>query len=161
MRASGDDGYNRYIYDMAVDIGFPLNSVRTILFKDAKASSNDNVLQYIRNAEAIFFAGGDQSVYIAYWMGTEVQSLIQSKLFNVTVGGTSAGLAILGEWIYTGEDGSAVSDDAMMNPYNQYMDFADTFLSIPFLNGVITDTHFGNVFLWTLYITLFHICSCS
>lgn len=36
-------------------------------------------------------AGGDQSVYLDYWAGTEVQSIMQNKLANVTVGGTSAG----------------------------------------------------------------------
>jgi cyanophycinase-like exopeptidase len=57
----------------------------------------------IRNAEAIFFAGGDQSDYTSLWPGTEVQSIIQGKLANVSVGGTSAGCAVEGNWIYTGE----------------------------------------------------------
>jgi cyanophycinase len=60
-----------------------------------------------------YISGGDQSLYVEYWANTEVQTIIQSKLVNVTVGGTSAGLAVLGNWIYTGEDGSATSEDAL------------------------------------------------
>lgn len=153
MRTSGDDAYNSYVYEMSIALGVRLNSVRTILFNDAKASEDDEVLQYIRDAEAIFFAGGDQSLYVAYWKDTEVQSIIQSKLVNITVGGTSAGLAVLGEWIYSAEDGSTVSDEAMMDPYNKYMDFSSAFLRIPYLDTVITDTHFG-IFFWAmLYLT--------
>ncbi len=97
MRASGDDAYNPWIMELSVASKNPLNSVTTILFNDKKASEDPDVLKLIRNAEAIFFAGGDQSLYMSYWVGTEVQSIIQAKLVNTTVGGTSAGLAIQGE----------------------------------------------------------------
>ena len=95
-----------------------------------------------RNAEAIFFAGGDQSDYTSLWPGTEVQRIVQSKLMNTSVGGTSAGCAIEGNWIYTGEKGSATSVDALKDPYYRYMTFAPAFLNIPFLETFITDTHF-------------------
>jgi len=119
-----------------------LNSVRTILFKSAEASSDPVVLDIIRNAEAIFFAGGDQSDYTTLWPGTEVQRIVQSKLVNTSVGGTSAGCAIEGNWIYTGEKGSATSDAALQDPYYRYMTFAPAFLNIPWLETAITDTHF-------------------
>lgn len=57
--------------------------------------------------------GGDQGVYMNYWAGTEVQSIMQSKLANITIGGTSAGLAVLGNWVYTAENGSIYSDEAL------------------------------------------------
>jgi cyanophycinase len=118
-----------------------------------------------------FFVGGDQNEYMTYWVGTQVQTIIQSKLANVTVGGTSAGLAVLGNWVYTAEDGSVYSDEALavrechtpiipsplpshhlaQDPYNKYMDIAPAFLRIPFLETVITDTHFG------LYVRIFSI----
>ena len=50
---------------------------------------------------------------MTYWADTEVQSIIQSKLQNVTVGGTSAGLAVLGQWVYTAKDGTVYSDEAL------------------------------------------------
>ena len=91
MRASGEDAYNPWIYNMSLVVGVPLNSVTTILWNNAGASSNPDVLNMIQNAEAIFFAGGDQSQYVDYWMGTDVQKIIQGKLDAVSVGGTSAG----------------------------------------------------------------------
>ena len=45
------------------------------------ASSEPEVLDVIRNAEAIFLAGGDQSQYMNYWVGTEVQTIIQCIAF--------------------------------------------------------------------------------
>jgi cyanophycinase len=57
LRASGDDAYNDYIYQLSIASGTRLNSVRTILFNNAKASSSSEVLGYIRNSEAIFMAG--------------------------------------------------------------------------------------------------------
>jgi cyanophycinase len=100
LRASGSDAYNKEIYDISVVSGSPLSSVTTILFKDGEASTDPYILDIISNADAIFFAGGDQSKYLSYWVGTPVQEIIQDKLNSVTVSGTSAGLAILGNWIY-------------------------------------------------------------
>lgn len=57
MRASGDDAYNDYIYEMSIATDSRLNSVRTILFKNEKAAAASEVLDIIRNSEAIFFAG--------------------------------------------------------------------------------------------------------
>lgn len=148
LRASGDDAYNDYVYNMSAVSGHKLNSVTTILFKNGKASSESVVLDAIRNAEAIFFAGGDQGQYYEYWKGTEVQSIIQGKIATVTIGGTSAGLAVLGNWVYTAVDGSAVSDECLADPYNKYThNFETALFNIPFMDTLVTDTHFGNPFL--------------
>jgi cyanophycinase len=142
LRASGDDAYNEYIMGMSAASGKPLNSVTTILFNNARASEEPEVLSLIQNAEAIFFAGGNQADYMNYFVGTSVQQIIQDKLVNTTVGGTSAGLAILGNWIYTAETGSIESDDALANPYDREIMIAPAFLKIPFMDTLITDTHF-------------------
>src|SRR5689334_21516606 len=97
--------HNEYIYHMSALIAYKLNSVTTILFKNAKASTDSTVLQMIQNAEAVFFAGGDQGDYISYWSDTEVQTILQDKISTITIGGTSAGLAILGNWVYTAVKG--------------------------------------------------------
>jgi cyanophycinase len=60
LRASGDDAYNEWIMEISVAQSTPLNSVTTILCKNKNASFSSEVLDHIRNAEAIFFAGGDQ-----------------------------------------------------------------------------------------------------
>jgi cyanophycinase-like exopeptidase len=51
------------------------------------------VLATIRNAEALFIAGGDQSRYVRFWQGTPVEDAIHELLArNVPIGGTSAGI---------------------------------------------------------------------
>lgn len=144
LRAAGDDAYNSYIYGLSIAASARLNSVTTILFNDGKASSDPDVLDLIRNAEAVFMAGGDQSKYLEYWVDTDVQKILQQKLANITIGGTSAGLAVQGNTVYTGETGSVTSDEALDNPYDRYITLAPAFLNIPFLETVITDTHFGS-----------------
>jgi cyanophycinase-like exopeptidase len=144
LRASGQNDYNDWVYNISKSIGYELNSVTTILFKDRDAAAARPVLDIIRNAEAFFFAGGDQGVYVNYWTNTAVQSIVQSKLGSVTVGGTSAGLAIQGQWVYTAVADSAVSEEAMADPYYANMDFiVPSFLEIPFMRSLITDTHFS------------------
>ncbi len=46
-----------YIYNLSVSIGHPLNSMRTLRFENGAASYDPVVLDYIRNAETIFFEG--------------------------------------------------------------------------------------------------------
>ena len=143
MRTSGDDAYNQWVMDLSVQLGYPLNSVTTILFRDIHASNDSNVHQNIKDADAIFFAGGDQSVDLAYWNNTAVQILLQQKVSTITIGGTSAGCAILGsKAVYSGGGESVTSSEALENPYNSAMVIVPAFLTIPYLSSVITDTHF-------------------
>jgi cyanophycinase-like exopeptidase len=101
LRAGGTDAYNQFVYDLSVTLKKPLNSVTTISWNNREASFDEEVLTLLRNAEVIFFSGGDQYKYIQYWSDTPVQSIIQEKLLNgVSIGGTSAGLAIQGNFIY-------------------------------------------------------------
>jgi cyanophycinase-like exopeptidase len=71
IRASGADGYNQYVYDLG-----HFDSVETLVLKNRAASSDTFVLQTIRNAEALFIAGGDQSDYVNNWKGTPVEDAI-------------------------------------------------------------------------------------
>eukprot|EP01031_Cornospumella_fuschlensis_P025301 gene25301-30551_t len=110
LRATGADGYNDFVYDLSVSNNQTLNSVTTIVFNNRAAAFNPAVLKIVSNAEAIFFAGGDQLRYLHFWQNTPLQKLLNEKLKKVTIGGTSAGLAILGNWVYSAENGSAFSD---------------------------------------------------
>ena len=70
-----------------------------------------------------FIAGGDQWDYVNYWKDTSVENAI-NYLINtkqVTVGGTSAGLAILGGTYFSASSGTVTSSQALKNPYNKYM----------------------------------------
>ena len=146
LRAFGDDAYNEWIMSISEQTGNPLNSVTTILFNDREASFAPEVIDLIKGAEAVFFAGGDQAYYIDYWVDSPVQTIIQNNLTRLSVGGTSAGTAILGNWIYgCMDDCSVTSERAMANPYYSCMansNFVPAFLKIPYMEQILTDTHF-------------------
>ena len=62
IRASGSDGYNDYLY---TDLGVPVNSVQSIVTPDLAAANDPYVAQQVRNAEALWIAGGDQWRYVS------------------------------------------------------------------------------------------------
>ena len=143
LRASGSDGYNDYFYS---DLGVVVNSVETIVFNNASAANDTYILQKIANSEAVWMAGGDQSDYINYWKGTEVETLLNEHINTKkgVIGGTSAGMAILGSSYFSAENGTVYSSEALEDPYNTYMTLGhNDFLEVPLLENTITDTHFS------------------
>ncbi|EDP95247.1 T9SS type A sorting domain-containing protein [Kordia algicida OT-1] len=144
LRASGSDGYNNYMYS---DLGVTVNSVETIVFNNSSASSETYIHQRIEEAEAIWFAGGDQWNYVSYWRNTTIQNLINDAVNNrnVVIGGTSAGMAILGGHYFSAENGTITSAQALANPYANDATVSSTpFLENSFLTDVITDTHYDD-----------------
>ena len=142
IRSAGTQGYNDYIYGLGT-----VNSVETILIDTRAKASIAAIATKIRNAEALFIAGGDQSTYVSYWKDTPVEDAI-NYLINtkkVPVGGTSAGCAILGNYYYSATNSSVTSAQALANPYNSDMTIgANDFLNNSILANVITDTHYNN-----------------
>jgi cyanophycinase len=141
IRASGGAGYNDYLYQMG-----GLNSVETLLLNTREAANSELVYETLKNAEALFIAGGDQSVYLSLWEGTPVEKAIQYLILEkqIPIGGTSAGCAIMGEYVYTGEQGSIVSDEALKNPFDSRMTIRrSSLINHPFLKNTITDQHFS------------------
>jgi len=144
LRAHGDDEYNSYIAGLC-----KLNSVATVILPDRTAAEDPFVERAIREASGIFIAGGDQANYINFWMGSPVQVALNDAIKRgVPIGGTSAGLAVLGEWVYSAqgdkpEDPDLDSKMALADPYGPRITLVHQFLEIPILKGVITDTHFA------------------
>ncbi|MDH4471297.1 MAG: Type 1 glutamine amidotransferase-like domain-containing protein [Fluviicola sp.] len=144
LRASGSNGYNDYFY---TDLGITVNSVESIVCNDATCADEVYIQQKIQQAEAIWFAGGDQWNYISYWRNTAIDSLINDAILNrgIVIGGTSAGMAILGKAYFSAENGTVSSATALANPYN-FLVAVDTtaFLKNAFLENVVTDTHYDS-----------------
>lgn len=142
IRASGSDGYNDYLFRQLS--GQAVNSVETIVFNRRSASFDPFVINKIQNAEAVFMAGGDQADYYDYWRNTPVEDAINQHAANGTavIGGTSAGLAVMGSSAFVALNGTVYSDEALDDPFNQYMTLSHDFLELPMLEGVITDSHF-------------------
>jgi len=138
LRASGADDYNDYIFGLC-----QCDSVETIVFEGGAASADPFVVQTIRNAEAVFIAGGDQSNYIRHWKGTPVQDAINFVAAKpAPIGGTSAGMAVMGEFVYSAEGRkSLTSKVALANPYARDLTLARDFIKLAGLENVITDQH--------------------
>lgn len=143
LRASGSDGYNDYFFS---ELGIPVHSVETIRFDHASASSVEYIHQRIQEAEAIWFAGGNQWNYVNFWRNTPINSLVNRAVQerNIVIGGTSAGMAILGGYYFAAQNGTVSSAEAITNPYRPEVQIdTSRFLRVPFMETVITDTHYS------------------
>jgi cyanophycinase len=124
-------------------------SVATLILPDRQAAQDPAVAEIIRQAEVIFIAGGDQANYIRAWKDTPVQDAINADLAEgKPIGGTSAGLAVLGEFVYGAlgdpPDGSAlVSAAVLLNPDTERVTLVCGYLKIPHLENLLTDSHFA------------------
>lgn len=143
LRASGSDGYNDYFYNQ---LGVSINSVETIVFNNQFASNESYIEQRILQAEAIWIAGGDQWNYISYWSNTAIEDALNQRVIdNAVIGGTSAGMAILGSSYFSAENGTLTSSAALTNPYGPNVTPVSLpFLTVPYLENTITDTHYDN-----------------
>jgi cyanophycinase len=143
LRATGDDDYNSYVNKLC-----KTNSVATLIIPDREAAEDPAVAKIIEKSEVIFIAGGDQANYVRGWKGTPVQSAINENIrAGKPLGGTSAGLAVAGEFVYSAmgdkpDDKNLSSTDVLQNPYCKRVALENDFLRIPHLENVLTDSHF-------------------
>jgi cyanophycinase-like exopeptidase len=138
LRASGTDDYNSYIYGLC-----SCDSVETLVFDDREAAFDPRVIDTIRNAEALFIAGGDQARYVRFWKDTPVEDAIHHVVAKpAPIGGTSAGMAIMGEFSYSAMSGvSVTTESSLADPFVRDLTLERNFLVLPKLANVITDQH--------------------
>ncbi len=142
LRCRGIGRQAQWIVDNYRDL---INSAAELSIDNREAANNPEVVQYIKDADALYFAGGDQNKYEDYWEGTATEDAI-NYLINqkkVPVGGTSAGMAILGDYYYAPSLEGVLSSEILNDPFhhNTHDIYRSDFLQVPFLKGVITDTH--------------------
>lgn len=163
IRATGTEAYNPYIYysDAALSTStsiaelwvggaaLGLTSVETLVIPSIAAANDSFVNGVVSKAHAVFIAGGDQSDYIKYWKGTRLDQTLRTLMQNnVPIGGTSAGLAVLGQFDFAALKGTVTSKQALSNPYNKYMtldpsplSLSGGFLAPPALAYTVLDAH--------------------
>ena len=122
-----------------------IQSVETFVFHDREAASDPRIIASLKRADGIFIAGGDQSRYVRFWRGTPVAEALDAHVQSgKPLGGTSAGLAILGEYLYGAMDGgSQTSPRALADPLGDGNTIETDFLHLAALEGIVTDTHFS------------------
>lgn len=163
IRATGTEAYNPYIYYSDAANGtsavpadgwvggaaLGLSAVETLVIPSIAAANDPFVNSVVARADAVFIAGGDQSDYIKNWKGTALDRTLQALLArNAPLGGTSAGLAVLGQFDFAALKGTVTSDDALTNPYNRYvtldpspLSLSGGFIAPPALRHTILDSH--------------------
>src|SRR3954470_23148779 len=117
IRATGTDAYNPYIQQLCPGT----NSVATLIIPNRTAASDPFVISTIENAEALWIAGGDQSNYINFWKGTALEDTVNALIARgVPIGGTSAGMNVLSEFVYSAQASQGVtSSQALADPFNR------------------------------------------
>ena len=147
IRTSGADGYNDYIMDLAPG---EVDSVESVVIKSRDGAESDRVNEIVAAADVLYIAGGDQWTYIAMWAGTRLETTIKTLLSNkVPFGGTSAGLAVLGEVDFSAQYDTVTSSNALDNPYDRRVTLSTKLIGpdaakhnvLPALENVITDSH--------------------
>jgi cyanophycinase-like exopeptidase len=142
LRATGSDGYDQYIDELA-----PFNSVQTLIIS-TKATRKDleTAARLVHRAEFVFFAGGNQAHYVS-WQESQLMPAVESVYQRGgVVGGTSAGLAILGQFVFDAKSAGSnnvTTDDAITDPFAAAISFTRNMLRFPLMRGIITDSHFA------------------
>jgi len=139
IRASGSTGYNDYIKELG-----EINSVETLLIDSREKAMAPAVGKRLREAEAVFIAGGDQWNYVNFWSNSPVSEaltyLIHEK--KIPIGGTSAGCAVLSQFSFDARNGSVTSAEALPDPYISQVSITKSFIQIPILEDIIADQHY-------------------
>ncbi len=139
LRASGADGYHAFAQRLG-----KVDSVESIVFRRREDASDPFLLGRIREADAIFLAGGNQWNYVRLWKDTPVMRELNAAVVRgVPVGGTSAGLAVLGEYGFSAEHDTVTSAEALADPHGTKVAIVGGFLNLPHLRCTITDSHFA------------------
>ena len=126
-----------------------IHSAAELSIDSRDAADNPEVEDYIREADALFIAGGDQNKYQEYWEGTRTEDAINYLINDkrIPVAGTSAGMAILGSYYYAPDNNGILSSEILNDPFHfntQTLHKSD-FIRVPFLSNVITDTHLDRI----------------
>ncbi|MFF5789788.1 pre-peptidase C-terminal domain-containing protein [Streptomyces sp. NPDC012693] len=119
-----------------------VNSCTTWTLTTAGDGNNSQVNTDVRNAEFVYFAGGDQCRYTA-WKGTALEASVESVVAKGGgSGGGSAGHHINSPVVYDACNGSVTSAEALANPYDRAISFTTGMFQWADYGGVVNDSHF-------------------
>jgi len=114
-----------------IDYGIVKVQVFNIL--DVEQANNDSIVSALKNFDGYFFGGGDQSLLTRFFLGSKALRLFHEQYeAGKTLGGTSAGAAIMSKVMITG-DGSWKT---------MHHDSVVTTEGFGLINNAIIDQHF-------------------
>ena len=137
--ATCDAAYNPYVMSThAVD------SVQTLKLTKRRAAFDPFVLASMQSADGVFIAGGDQSDYVRIWRDTPIAAAIDALIARGgPVGGISAGLAVLGNFVFAAQKNTITSKRALLDCFNHKITLRRDMLQVPDLVSTIADSHFS------------------
>jgi cyanophycinase len=138
LRSGGGDDYNQRLAKLGA-----ADSVESLSLTERVAAGDAAVIERIRSAEAIWVAEGNPYDYVRLWKDTalEHQLLLAAKR-NVLIGGAGAGASVLGQYVFSAEEGDAASPETLANPFLPKIKLARQFFELSLLDNVLVDAHF-------------------
>ncbi|MFN6400384.1 MAG: hypothetical protein ACK449_10850 [Planctomycetota bacterium] len=133
-----------------------VRSVTSVNITTRAQAMDPRIASIISGADAIWFGGGAQSLYQSIFVGTPLFSaLANAARSNVAIGGTSAGMAMLGQSAYIDLPWDSVkSRFVTQQPQSPRVQLMTQGSRLPFsgmtcgsnapLGGIVTDTHFSS-----------------
>ncbi len=140
LRASGAADDQEEFYNRIGGVA----SVRTFVFESRKGAYDKKLLAAVKAADGVFIGGGDQAKYVRMWRGTPLNSVLDAAVAaGKPFGGSSAGLAVQGAWLYGAMDGGSITSvEALKAPLGDAVTLETGFLHTPLMARVLTDSHF-------------------
>lgn len=125
------------------NFGNDVNSAAELAVNSRSDANNSTVIDIIRDAEVIYISGGDQTEYKDFWRNTGLETALNDHMNTKPIGGTSAGMAILGQTYYAPRGTAMIGSEILNNPYHRNTDDINhgDFLRHPFMSRTVTDTH--------------------
>jgi len=111
---------------------------------DSRAAANaQQVVDHLAEAEMVFIAGGDQRAYVDLWRNTALADELARHAASAPLGGTSAGMMILGETWYAPTGPGVLTSEILDDPFDPFPAQIGhgALVQPPWLARVIVDTH--------------------
>ena len=104
-------------------------------------AEDDAARDELATTHAVWMVGGDQSRYARLWNDTPVEAHMEALWEDGgAIGGSSAGCAVLGQWVYDAREGSLDEREALGDGAHPDLTLTDAFCEL--VPGVLFDTHF-------------------
>ncbi len=130
------DWYSGYFESLGAD-----SDSRALQIASESAANDSAVYNVLVEASGIFMEGGDQWDYVSTWKNSLVADAIK-KVYaeGGVIGGTSAGLAVLGSVYFDAKFGSSYPNQAAENCRHPDIHLDNNLFDL--MPGVLTDSHF-------------------
>jgi cyanophycinase len=132
-------------------------NVEAIYLDDPNEARDDKLVQMVLRAKGIIFGGGDQRRFTKLLQGTPLEQALW-KIYSdgAVFAGSSAGTAIQGRWMITGDAKTVAEDKELPSPFHTIrLGNVEATSGMGFFPGAIVDQHFlartrGNRLLSTI-----------